>query len=427
VPSLGLKLSLPARGLGLVNNVPSWVLRSSGIAAAADLDFQNGQYYGGQLASLLTCSRASTGYAKNSGGLLISFANDALRITDLGLLMEESRTNALAWSNNPPNWSIPQVGCSAAQNVVGPTGTANEAWTITQTGANASDSRYQNNAAVTSSSNTYRISCFVKKQASVAAYPALKALFTGGTQVDTGIVIDVVNGAATALNGSATNISVEDYGSFWRASFSVADNATGNTLLAYSFYPAWNASYSITKNTVSGAANVFAFGQRELGAFTTSYIPTTSSSASRSADVINVAGSLASLLANSSSGSAYGSAAGLPTTRTGNAAILSSSPALPLFINATGTGKAATFNGTNSITLANANTWSAGAKAVLGWDGSGRSIVSTGNSLLSDANTIGLGASVSLASGGNALNGYLRRLAVWSSRLSDTNLTALAA
>ena len=41
----------------------------------------------------LSCSRASIGYAKTQAGTLTQFGNNQLRITDLGLLVEDARTN----------------------------------------------------------------------------------------------------------------------------------------------------------------------------------------------------------------------------------------------------------------------------------------------------------------------------------------------
>ena len=66
------------------------------VLLSVDMDFVNGRYYGGTTASLLSCSRASIGYAKNADGTLTQFGNDTLRISvGTGLLVEDARTNVV--------------------------------------------------------------------------------------------------------------------------------------------------------------------------------------------------------------------------------------------------------------------------------------------------------------------------------------------
>lgn len=79
-----------------------WVLSGASI----DMDFANGRYFGGLLASLLSTSRASSGTdllpSSVSGFAYSTFANTILRITPgLGLLIEEARTNVLLNSTAP--------------------------------------------------------------------------------------------------------------------------------------------------------------------------------------------------------------------------------------------------------------------------------------------------------------------------------------
>src|SRR5215472_3121100 len=95
-----------------------------------DLDFVNGVYSGvvGPPTSFLTTTRAGTAYAVDASGNWASFAANTPRITNLGLLVEEARTNSIR--NNsmqgavvgtpgtlPTNWSIGLAGLS--QQVVG--------------------------------------------------------------------------------------------------------------------------------------------------------------------------------------------------------------------------------------------------------------------------------------------------------------------
>ena len=79
--------------------------------ASIDLDLSNARYYDSSdptvaVTDFLSCSRASIGYAKNAEGTLTQFGNDTLRITDLGLLVEDARTNYVLYSQEFDNTSV---------------------------------------------------------------------------------------------------------------------------------------------------------------------------------------------------------------------------------------------------------------------------------------------------------------------------------
>lgn len=74
--------------------VPAWVL--PGFAGGVDAYFSKGLYYGMNAPPAgLTTSRASTGYANDAAGNWYSFGNNVPRITNLGLKVEEQRTNVI--------------------------------------------------------------------------------------------------------------------------------------------------------------------------------------------------------------------------------------------------------------------------------------------------------------------------------------------
>ncbi len=94
-----------------------------------------------------TFSRASSGYYTNSSGLLTSAGNNVARfdydpvaLTPRGILLEAASTNLLLQSNVFSNatWVLGNgAGVSVAQNVTGPDGVANGAWTFTANGSGA--------------------------------------------------------------------------------------------------------------------------------------------------------------------------------------------------------------------------------------------------------------------------------------------------
>jgi len=86
-------------------SAPAWVLPG----ASADLDFVHGRAWAGGAASpssLIACTRASAGMAQKANGGWATFAANAPRITDQGLLAEESRTNLFLNSAAPVTQTI---------------------------------------------------------------------------------------------------------------------------------------------------------------------------------------------------------------------------------------------------------------------------------------------------------------------------------
>lgn len=82
-----------------------------------DLDFANDRGWRqgavpGLASSFLTTTRASDAYAPNAAGVYTLFSSNVPRITDLGLLVEEARTNLFLQSGTPATQSITVVNGS---------------------------------------------------------------------------------------------------------------------------------------------------------------------------------------------------------------------------------------------------------------------------------------------------------------------------
>ena len=115
-------------GLGRVGHLGNsgglgWVLPGASI----DMNFKDGLYYGAA-ASQLTVSRASAAYADDLGGNWSQFASNVARITNKGLLSEESRTNSIRNNSDqgavigtpgtpPTNWQV--ISQTIASSIVG--------------------------------------------------------------------------------------------------------------------------------------------------------------------------------------------------------------------------------------------------------------------------------------------------------------------
>jgi hypothetical protein len=209
-----------------------------------------------------------------------------------GLLIEESRANALSYSNaftTAPWQTLNTV--SAAQNATGPDGVANSAWTLSDNDAVNTGSYYRA-VVVANDSTTYTASWFIKKTTSAATFPAVILNILGGTTGVLGTyVINTNTGVATSSGASVTtSCVVRDFGQFWRVSVTAPNNSTGNTVLYHQLSPAVNTNGGSTIVPSTTGSAVFYGAQLETGAFATSYIPTTSTSLTRNADVVSMTG-----------------------------------------------------------------------------------------------------------------------------------------
>jgi hypothetical protein len=330
-----------------------------------------------------------------------------------GLLIEESRTNSALQSNTlTTTWSTAGATLGAAA-ATSPDGTTN-AWLMTGT-LGAYDSFYQSITASNSTAYTY----------SIYAKANTRTSFTIEARGASGSVYDyqfTLSGAGTAtVNGSA-----------------VGSPSGGIQQLSNGWYRCW-----VTKTTTNttplfiigyggGATNqsVYIYGaQMEAGAFPTSYIPTSASSVTRAADIIKLAGTALTTL----QGSAFSNV--IEFTPMSNTASGPNDMPVALYINstakdtgyiATGTGLFSLWNGSASLSAANAATVNAANRLATGADGTGRSIVGNAGTVVSDANTIfgGTGViTVSLGVNGTInYSGWYRGMSIYNSRLPNTTL-----
>jgi hypothetical protein len=206
-----------------------------------------------------------------------------------GLLIEESRTNLLQRSEDFGNATWTKANSSISGTLyTAPTGasTANE---LVEDSLNAAHTCVQN-AATATIGTTYTFSVFVKRKPSSNQF-----LLIGATNlvVASFISVNLTNGGtSTGIGspGSPINVSSTAYPDGWyRVQFSVvATSAASITLdIRLSRDGTWaNRSYlgdGVQSSLLWGA-------QVEAGSFPTSYIPTTTGTLARSADVCNITG-----------------------------------------------------------------------------------------------------------------------------------------
>jgi hypothetical protein len=188
------------------------------------------------------------------------------------LLLEPSRTNSFPESNDFSTWSSNRLDLTS-DNLISPDGSQNADKVAQQSGfTSAPNINYAGWTA-----GTYTISIFAKK----GTWNYLAPSFNGVSyfNLNTG-TIDTEH-----PNHSA---SIEYYGNGW---YRCVITATVSTTTTAAFY---FAEFNNTLTTTDTQGYMYIYGaQIETGSYETSYIPTSGSAVTRSADVCNDAGTSA--------------------------------------------------------------------------------------------------------------------------------------
>ena len=206
-----------------------------------------------------------------------------------GLLIEEQRTNLVLDSNDPTTVNWATTTTTASQDLTGPDGVANSAWTLEDADIGAYS---QNRVLLTipAAATTYVTSFYVLKDSDETRFPEFQLQVTGGTSVRHFIRINTATGATTATqNNGGSYIDVEDCGNWWRISFDIT-NAGTNTALSLKILPVSSTTLAGSGNsspTLTGSIGFYGI-QIEVGDTPSSYIPTSGSQQTRSADVASI-------------------------------------------------------------------------------------------------------------------------------------------
>ena len=208
----------------------------------------------------------------------------------LGLLIEEQRQNLTPNSEDFTQAAWTKLNVTAASNVaISPDGNTT-ADSITETSANAQ--HYINTQSYSvSSGTTYTYSVFLKKGTGSTAPDWISILMFTGAFGAKYIAFNVSTGAFGASSGGLTGTSKQYPNGWWRASVSSAAIATGVLGGAYIAFTNNVNVASAPTYTGQTTSNIFVWGaQFEAGSFASSYIPTTTTSLVRSADVCSITG-----------------------------------------------------------------------------------------------------------------------------------------
>lgn len=264
----------------------------------------------------ITYTRASTATFVGSNGLIQSAASGAARFDhnpatgeSLGFLVEEARTNLLTYSEQFDNAAWSKTGAAITPNTAtAPDGTLTADSLIENSGA-------QSTVIISQSGGNIFASVFAKE----IPGSAKRYLYIGLDQGSIGsnrwayAIVDVATGSfvlnSNFIQHTVSNVSVVSFPNGWKrisGYFSSPLDAKRFVIgLSNATLPG-NSNSSIPY-TGDGTSGIYIWGaQLEVGSFPTSYIPTTTATVTRAADVASMTGANFSSWYNDAQGTIYG-------------------------------------------------------------------------------------------------------------------------
>lgn len=234
----------------------------------------------------------------------------------LGLLIEEQRTNIATYSSvNTSGWV--SVSSTLTNNyATSPDGTTSAGYLADDTN-NVQHSLYQ--TVTLANATSYSFSAYIKSYGRNYAEIIPFGTPTGNTVV--GASFNLSNGTVSATTGAVT-ATITSVGNGWyRCSVIYTTVASG--ALNFNIFPSIGPNVGDRVYTGNGFSGLLVWGaQTEVGAFATSYIATTSASATRTADSASMTGTNFSSWYRADSATLYVDTTWLTNSATGNQRII---------------------------------------------------------------------------------------------------------
>ena len=256
----------------------------------------------------ITFTRSTTGTYVNSAGVITSaainqprFDYDPVTRALKGLLIEEQRTNLLTYSEQFDNAAWSPVRASITSNTIGaPDGTLTADKLVEDTtAANTHVTRRGGGISITTGT-AYTFSCFMKSAGrthGALLFDTTNSVFAANSYV----IFSLTDGLIT-LNPNSLTASISSFGNGWyRCSVTATSLATALGVVGI---------YTALSNTLNtngdGTSGIYIWGaQLETGTFPTSYIPTTTAAVTRAADLASMTGTNFSSWYNQTEGTIY--------------------------------------------------------------------------------------------------------------------------
>lgn len=255
------------------------------------LQFATRQAYVSDFGPLPTFTNATTtartfvgsdGLLKTAGLNVPRIEFDPVTRQCLGLLIEEQRTNLCPRSEEFSDASWSKYNATVSANAgVAPDGATTADLVYPSVTGSLTGQCYRAIASGISSGNSVSVSCFVKAAGKTFAYISpIQNSFSPAAY------FNLSTGAVTNVAGGVTASIKQFPNGWWR----ITATSTAGVGPYYVVVGSTDVAGS-TNNTVSGTDGILAWGaQVEVGAFASSYIPTTTTSLVRSADVCSITG-----------------------------------------------------------------------------------------------------------------------------------------
>ena len=209
------------------------------------------------------------------------FDHDPVTLASRGLLIEEQRQNLVLQSENHPSASWNKTGVTiSAVTQTAPDGNTNSNL-VSEDSSTGLHRTFQGNAYVNGTS--YAISVFLKfagRQFVAITHPAVAT--------NNIAIFDIQNGSVT-LQQSGITASMVQYPNGWWRCVIVGTSSTTSSQSHIIQGSTTGGSLTGSYTGLNGAAFYIYGSQVEAGSFATSYIPTTTSALTRSADVCTIA------------------------------------------------------------------------------------------------------------------------------------------
>ena len=278
------------------------------IEPSLKLDFANAR----ALDPRITFTRPSVSTYAGKDGLIKTageneprFDHDLITGESLGLLIEESRTNLLTYSDITSGeglgtgWAIGGNRASKGPNATAPDGTLS-AWNSVYNGTSGDASVYKVGGEVTTSNSTvYTLSVFAKVPSSNTYLTGVRLRtfndnHSANFNLLTGTIVGGVEGTTTQR--------MEAYPNGWyRCSITFTSGTDGNQGVQFYMINPSNST-SMNDSNANGEQIYYWGAQLEQGSFPTSYIPTSGATATRGSDVMTLSGDNFSSWNNQSQG-----------------------------------------------------------------------------------------------------------------------------
>lgn len=147
------------------------------------------------------------------------------------------------------------TGLISATGLLAPDGTLT-ATTMTDDDA-ANWESFVRNFTVPNDSSTYNVSLYIRKTTGgTSPTTGFNISFAGGTQKN---YFPRFNTDTGSLGGGDTNVVTSENNNYWRISFTISNNGTGNTTLNISYYPATGPYGGSDASTATGSQTVWGF------------------------------------------------------------------------------------------------------------------------------------------------------------------------